>query len=279
MSIQISVIIPTYNRLNHLEDTIDSLCKQVYPARLFEVLIIDSGTRGIENLSEKYMPHTNIRFIFDAERGASIQRNIGIEASKGDYLAFIDDDAIANPNWLQSFAEVFSQKEFGVLAGKILPLWTASAKDWHKKSAYIRNLYSMYDLGNTTQEIEYGFSCNYLIRKSALEEFGGFDTTQGRIGDERILYGEDVVICQKINQKYSNYYIPKAIVQHKVLEERLKLSWLIRRAYAGGFTKGIQNRKPKPHKKLKLTIQDYLLLFPYALGLLKGHGTRFFEKS
>lgn len=270
-SIIISVIIPTYNRLKDLDDTLLSLQKQNYPKNKFEVIIIDSGTKNIDKVTAKYKNEEIFRFILNSEKGASIQRNIGIKTSKGIFLAFIDDDANATTNWLSSYAKFFHKKDFGVLAGKIKPLWSKKATTWHKNSAYVNNLYSMYDLGDEIKEIEYGFSCNYLIKKSVLEEFGGFDVTHGRIGEERILYGEDVVICQKINQKYKNYYIPAAIVYHKVLDYRLKSSWLIKRAFAGGLTKGIQNRKPKPYTKMKLSFIDYCLLFPYLLGLLNGH--------
>ena len=274
MGIEISVIIPTYNRLKDIDDTLESLKAQSYSSDKFEVVVIDGGTSGVNELVEKYKDLKHFNFILNAERGASVQRNVGIENAKGTYLAFIDDDANAEPGWLSSFAAFFEKNDFGVLAGKIVPLWSDAAKNWHKSSPYVRNLYSMYDLGNQSKEVEYGFSCNYLMPKSVLIEFGGFDPSHGRIGDERILYGEDVIICQKINTKYKNYYIPEAVVHHKVLDYRLKYCWLAQRAFAGGLTKGLQNRKPKPHQKMKLTLMDYTLLVPYALGLLKGHLSR-----
>jgi len=268
--IEFSIIIPTYNRIDDLRDTLHSLKAQTFPNESFEVIIIDSGTKGVEALVVEFEDCTNFLFLLNTEKGASVQRNIGIEKSRGQYLVFIDDDANARPDLLTAYNKHLYLENFGVLAGRITPLWSSEAKKWHKKSDYINNLYSMYDLGNQVQEIEYGFSCNYLIKKVALEEIGGFDPNHGRIGDERILYGEDVVICQKINKSYTNYYVPDAIVDHKVLDYRLQWNWLIQRAYAGGLTKGIQNRKPKPHKKLKLSLADYFLLCFYLIGYIRG---------
>lgn len=275
--IEFSIIIPTYDRINDLRDTLNSMKAQTLPTKYFEVIIIDSGTKGFENFMEEFNNCANFIFLANTEKGASIQRNIGVAKARGSYLVFIDDDANARPNWLEVYSQYTHLANFGVLAGKIIPLWSPKAKTWHKKSDYINNLYSMYDVGNEVKEIEYGFSCNYLIKKAALEAVGGFDPKHGRIGDERVLYGEDVVICQKINKSYKNYYIPNAIVDHKVLNYRLKWSWLIPRAYAGGLTKGLQNRKPKPHKKLKLSLADYFLLCFYILGLIRGTGQRLFS--
>lgn len=265
-----SIIIPTYNRLHDVEEALVSILNQSIASESYELIIIDSGTKNIEFLTQKFKKNSNVHFILNAEKGASVQRNIGIEKAKGENLVFLDDDAIVDKNWLESYKEYFHLPDWGVLAGRIEPLWGENVKNYHKNSDFIKNMYSLFDLGENVREIDYGFSCNYLIKKEAFDQVGGFDLKIGRIGDDRILYGEDVLVCEAIKQTHINYYIPNATVFHKVHNYRLTWKWLISRAYAGGLTKAILNRKPKPYKKMKLSFYDYLLIIPYLIGYIKG---------
>ena len=197
MNPKFSVIITTHNRINDLKDTLNSLEHQTYPQNLFEVIIVDAGTKNFHNIVEEFQNLQNFKFILNTKLGISIQRNIGIESSTGEFVIFIDDDANAEPNWLEEYNNHLNLEKLGVLAGRIRPLWGSNVKNYHKKSDYIKNLYSIYDLGEKIKEVEYGFGCNILLRKSALEEIGNFDLEQGKVGNDSkgMLYGEDVLSC------------------------------------------------------------------------------------
>lgn len=264
-----SIVIATFNRLSDLITLIRSLIHLESINGAYEIIIVDSGTYNISEAQNQFKHHNNIKFILNAPSGASIQRNIGAREAQGKYLAFIDDDAIAHKDWLISVSKVLSE-EIGVYGGKILPIWTKSAKIWHKNSDFIKSMYSLFDLGNKPKYFGYFFSCNLIIEKLLFDQIGGFDINHGRVGDHKILYGEDTMLCINAGKYKKNLYVPKAVVYHKVLDYRLKSSWLIKRAYYGGLSKSLLKRKPKPYKKLYLSAHDYALIIPYCVGYILG---------
>lgn len=105
----ISVVIPTYNRAESLLRTLKTLFVQTYPPR--EILIIDDSTnyetrKLISTLRKKYPLLKYLKKNPD-EKGTSRSRNIGIEAAKGDYIAFLDDDITVHKDYLESSLKFF----------------------------------------------------------------------------------------------------------------------------------------------------------------------------
>lgn len=98
MSAAVSVIIPTYNRAALLQEAIDSVLAQTY--RDYELLVVDDGStdqtrRLVESCGAR------VRYLFQANRGVSSARNLGIASSSGAYLAFLDSDDLWLPQKLE----------------------------------------------------------------------------------------------------------------------------------------------------------------------------------
>ena len=99
----ISIVIPTYNRKEILKKCLDSIFEQKYPRENFEVIVIDDssgdGTRELlSNLSRK---HDNVMYFMQQHKGPAAARNLGAKVSRGEIIAFIDDDCIAGTDWLK----------------------------------------------------------------------------------------------------------------------------------------------------------------------------------
>ena len=86
---KISVIIPTYNRILFLKRSIDSVLAQTLQP--YEIIIVDDGsTDGTSAMIKKNYP--NLKLIFQENKGVSAARNIGVKASSGDWVCFLDSD-------------------------------------------------------------------------------------------------------------------------------------------------------------------------------------------
>jgi glycosyltransferase involved in cell wall biosynthesis len=101
----VSVIIPCYNRAHIVRDTIDSLLAQTY--RTFEALVIDDGsTDHTREVMSRYTD-SRIRYFYRANGGLSAARNSGLDAAKGEFIAFLDSDDLWHPWKLAAQVEIF----------------------------------------------------------------------------------------------------------------------------------------------------------------------------
>ena len=88
----VSVILPTYNRANYLDRSINSLLAQTY--QQWELIIVDDGSEDHthEIVDEYLKKHHNIRYIKHANRKLALTRNAGIQSSVGEFVTFLDSD-------------------------------------------------------------------------------------------------------------------------------------------------------------------------------------------
>lgn len=116
----VSVIVVTYNRADMLVDTLESLTRQ---SRLpDEVLVVDNNsTDTTRQVAESFMGRLNLRYIFEKIQGTSTARNTGVENATGDILAFLDDDCVADKEWLYYLEAPFlKDPAIGIVGGEVL---------------------------------------------------------------------------------------------------------------------------------------------------------------
>src|SRR3990167_6918473 len=102
-----SVVIPTYNAEQYIENTIRSVLAQTHPS--YEIIVSDDGSedqtsRLIWALAEKNS-HKTIKLLFGSHQGPGATRNRGIEAAKGEWIAFLDADDFWYAHKLEILAE------------------------------------------------------------------------------------------------------------------------------------------------------------------------------
>ena len=115
----LSVIVPTYNRKDKIGDCLDSLINQDYPN--FETIVVDDGSTDD---TSKIVSNYPVKLIKNEKNlGLWEARNIGIENSKGEIIAFLDDDALAERDWLKKLVECMNSPEIAVVTGPIFPLF------------------------------------------------------------------------------------------------------------------------------------------------------------
>jgi glycosyltransferase involved in cell wall biosynthesis len=119
VSVSISVIIVTLNRAESLKETLTSLVKQVRQPD--EVIVVDNGSQdNTKEITLSFSNRLNIRYTYEGQRGIPYARNTGIRSATKDIIAFIDDDCVADKNWLKYLEIPFIKDPFiGVVGGEV----------------------------------------------------------------------------------------------------------------------------------------------------------------
>ncbi len=123
ISPKISVIIPTYNRINELQKLLFSLIEQNLDKDKFEIIVVDDGSTDNtqELVKELQNKNRNINYLRIKNSGRSVARNIGASIAKSNIIAFVDSDCIADKNWLSEILLEFSKNpNLLVVRGPIL---------------------------------------------------------------------------------------------------------------------------------------------------------------
>jgi glycosyltransferase involved in cell wall biosynthesis len=241
---QIAAIICTHNRDQYLGAAIDSLLVQDYDD--CEILVIDNASddRTAEIVKER-LDNPRLRYIYEPTLGLSVARNRGAKETTAPILAYLDDDAVASPQWLGVFVEAYNKNEKLAIAGGKVNLILPEGRtmpDW--LSQELSGALGYYDLG---EEIVYitqaGLTprgLNYSLRRSFLENIGGFDPNLGRVG-KNLLSNEELYMTElALKNGWQVAYLPEAFARHNVSLERLEPSWFIRRSWWQGISECYQ---------------------------------------
>lgn len=163
-------------------------------------------------------------------------RNSGVAASSGSVVAFLDDDAVASPEWLSSIAESYRDPEVAAAGGSAEPLWSDARPAWFPREFDWVVGCSYLGMPETTQEVRNLFGCNMSFLRDALESLGGF----------RLGYGcDETELCIRLRQRWPEkkvMYVPEAKVLHHVPENRTRLRRFFSRCYFEGGSKAVVAR-------------------------------------
>jgi len=232
---KISVIICSYKGNEGLaRSCISSLEQQ--NSRPYEVIIVVDSPEEKQEFSNQisFSKLFPMKIIASGKKGLAAARNYGVYASSGEIIAFIDDDAIADPMWLAEIEKSFSKaNEIIVVGGSVQPVFDGKRID--KKWNWI--------IGCTSQDppSRRPIGCNISFKLKVFKEFGGFDENLGRI-QKRLSIGEETELILRIEGYINRANIVcnrDAIVYHRVPRERTTIRYMLRRSYREGFGKAI----------------------------------------
>jgi glycosyltransferase involved in cell wall biosynthesis len=234
---RITAAICTYNRYDTLASAIRSLVDQTLPEDKFEILVIDNSPDHAmsKTVSETYLPIRNLRWVVEKTAGLSNARNVATRIAEAPIIAYMDDDAIAAPTWLEALVGTFHT--FGsaarVVGGRVDPIWGSPRPIWLPDS--LLGYVSVVNWGGDARfacEKEWVAGTNIAFRSDALRSVGGFPTHLGRNrGGAALLSNDESDVIEKLMAKGARLiYAPEAVVHHLVPAERLTQSWFRRRA-------------------------------------------------
>ena len=189
--------------------------------------------------------HQHFRYHFEPEAGLSIARNAGIRLSRTGIVAFTDDDAVPDREWVERILTIFQRvpEDVGIVGGDVVPVWEAERPDW--LSDFLLRPLSAGLKWSTVARIlrreEWLVEVNSAYRKSALERAGGFPEKLGRAGD-LLLSGDGAVNLLIQRAGFLLYYDPALLVQHHIPPSRLTKEWFRRRSFWQGVSMNLLHR-------------------------------------
>jgi GT2 family glycosyltransferase len=271
---RISAVICTHNREDYLRKALASLAAQSLPPAAFEVLVVDNAsTDGTARAAEEAAARApNVRYLRENRLGLSYARNAGADAARAPYLAYLDDDARAAPDWLERLLHVFegSHPAPACVGGRVWLDWDGQAPPWLPARYY--SLYTFVDHGGDDRplgEREYVVGANLAFRRDALREAGGFDPNLGRKGSV-LLSGEESAVVGKLRARgLPVWYAGTAAVWHAVPPARRRRAWLWSRMFWDGASQPLIDSgagRPRTH----YLRQGYLDLRRIASFALRG---------
>jgi hypothetical protein len=172
------------------------------------------------------------------DRGASAARNTGVEASHGEIVAFLDDDAIASPRWLEGLLRQFADDSVVGVGGRLDPLWATSRPRWFPPEFDWVVGVSYRGMPADAQPVRNVWSNNMAIRRQVFDSVGGFRDDFGKVGVRP--RPEDTDLCLRTtgeNEEGVWVYEPKAAAEHRVPTERTTLRYFAYRCFNEGWGK------------------------------------------
>lgn len=216
---KVSVIINTDGRADSLAICIESLKYLRYPN--FEVVVAAGPTKdGTHELCRRYADF--IKIAECAHRNLSMSRNIGIEISSGEIIAFLDDDSIPEPEWLNDIVPAFRDTETGVAGGFLHDhtgknyQWTFGTLDrhgtadtsWKRPAPEFNFPYSF--------NFPHVMGANSLFRRAAIIDVGGFDE------EYEYFLDESDIILRCVDNGWKIAQLDKGFVHHKFMTSRIR---------------------------------------------------------
>lgn len=170
------------------------------------------------------------------EQGSSGARNTGMAISQGDIVAFLDDDAAADPGWLATMAGHYQDPRVLGVGGMVRPDWEDGRPSWFPPELDWAVGCCYQGMPTSSVPVRNFVGANMSFRCTVLEDCGGFSSVLGKVSAIP-LGGGETELCQRISQRHPNgilLYEPAAAVSHKVPSKHAERRYLRSRCYARG---------------------------------------------
>jgi glucosyl-dolichyl phosphate glucuronosyltransferase len=231
----VSVVVCTLNRSQLLRDCLESLANQQLTDKQYEVIVVDNGSTDdtYAVIQEFIISHKHFRSFKEDHLGLSHARNRGWKEAIGEYVAFIDDDAIAPCDWVaQIKAFIERRPQVFAFGGPYESFSLVPVPYWFPLE------YGSWNLGEEERPISIGMEwingTNMIFKKELLSELGGFNSNLGMSGD-RVSYGEETRLLLELKKdNIQVYYVPNIKVRHIIADYKMRLSWLLSSSYKTG---------------------------------------------
>jgi glucosyl-dolichyl phosphate glucuronosyltransferase len=242
MPVRLDVVICTYNNAAGLDEVLARLARQRAPDVSWAVTVVDNAsTDRTREVVEAHVATAAcpIRYVHEATRGLTAARLRGVRETDGDWIAFVDDDNLLEPDWIAAIAAaVDAHPRAGGVGGRVSLVWdrapVAAAADFGF-------CFAEQELGDAPRQAESLVGAGMVVRRAALVASGWTDgpLLADRIG-RSLISGGDVEIALRIKAAgYELWYAPAARMQHRMSAMRTSRRYLLRMNRALGATAAI----------------------------------------
>jgi glycosyltransferase involved in cell wall biosynthesis len=237
---KISVVICAYadDRSDQLLDAVRSLHDQTRAADQ-TIVVIDHNNRLLERASAQLR---DVEVLGNAgPQGLSAARNTGIRHAHGDIVAFLDDDARADPGWLEQLERRFAESGVAGVGGWVEPSWDGIRPRWLAEELYWIVGCSYRGLPADGAPVRNAIGANMAFRRTILMEIGGFREGVGQTATT-MLRNDDTEIGIRVRGRWPDariIHVPAARVEHAVPESRASWRYLFSRCWNEGRGKAV----------------------------------------
>ena len=231
------------DRYPDLVEAIESLVAQTYTD--LELIVVVDGDKSLyEQIMTDKVPVDDV-ILNDENMGLSLSRNRGLNIASGEVIVFFDDDAVADRDWIKELVRMY--EEYGAIAagGKLVPLWIGGKMDFLPEEYYWLIGATHRGFAEEITEVRNTFGSNISFRADVLRSLGGFESELGLTASRKGAFqGEETELCIRMKQRFGKgvMYNPDAIVKHKIVGERVKIRFLLNRAFWQGYSKRIMEK-------------------------------------
>ena len=221
-----------------------------------------SNERANDSQTPSWFPTPRIK-------GLSGARNTGVGMASGEIVLFLDDDAVAETEWVRYMAEPFDRKEVVGVGGLALPSWDAGKRPlWFPEEFLWVVGCSYVGLPRDGAPIRNPIGSSMGFRRSSVIASGGFSSGLGRIGSKP-LGGEETELSMRIRRHSECDQVilcRQAIVNHRVPVERQRISYFVKRCYWEGISKSAIVRRQAAGEKswAKVFPRNSPMFYPYC---------------
>ena len=256
----VSVIICCYTdeRLQDIREAVASVQQQTRPPG--EIIVaVDNNPALFELLKGELGGQVRV-VLNDTARGLSATRNGGIAAAQGDLVAFLDDDATAEADWLEKLLVHFESSEVCAVGGRAELRWVRGRPSWFPEELDWVVGGSFTWIPQMTTEVANPHGHNMCFRREAFNVAGLFNEAMGRRGWGGQA-GEEREFCLRLKERLPQariIYEPSARIQHKVPARRGSWTYLLKRSFGEGSSKACIGQSSRSAKSPVATESHYL---------------------
>ena len=224
----VSVVVPTYNRSALLQRALLSLFSQRVEGLNFEIIVIDNNssddTSDVVAAMQAKSP-VNLRLVRETRQGNAYARNAGIDAAQAPIIAFLDDDVVADENWVQTIKTTFDRDpQIAFVGGRVLPLWESEPPSWLNQSHWAP--LALLDYGQEERTIAGDaplglLTANMGVRREVFDEVGRFSPALQRVKGSIGSMEDHEFLLRMCRSGKSGIYLPDLITRGAVESERL----------------------------------------------------------
>jgi GT2 family glycosyltransferase len=268
----------TFDRLDDLRAAVNSVLSQtVTPDQI--IVSVDNNPPLADALARTF-PLSVLVIANDRVRGLSETRNVAIEVANGDILAFLDDDAVAEPDWLENILQAFETPDVMAVGGESVPVWERGAPPrWFPPE---------YDfiVGCTAHkrlivrsdgEVRSVTGSNMAFRREVFSKLGGWKKELGR--GQTKTGGEEAELCLRLKHDIPGARIlheARAVVRHKVGRERSTFKYVFSYAFNEGIVRAQLRRYTLRFMGQPLAAER-LFVRRLMFSVIPGHVTKIYR--
>jgi glucosyl-dolichyl phosphate glucuronosyltransferase len=246
------IAIPTHNRASKLRETLRSVfALRIPPDARLECVLIDNGST--DNTADVFADESRsapfpARRVFEPRLGESAARNRAIYECAGEFLLFIDDDAIAEPDWASAMVAALRERKLDAACGMVIAQWPYDPPQWLGPRLYPKlAVHDPNEIESASPEavenLSNYFGANMGFRRDTFDRFGRFREDLGVTGSSAISGADTDFFLRMISNGGRMGFVPGAVVHHQIGPERMTRAYLLKKSFAYGFGSAVAARR------------------------------------